>query len=114
MPYMVLVMLPFWTSILVKSFAFGIVLGDNGIVNHSGRRLRQRPAPKVRADVQPRRRDHRHEQLPAAVHRVSDHGEPARAEPQPAARRRDHGRGPIRIFLRITLPLSCPACSPAC
>ena len=33
MPYMVLVMLPFWTSILVKSFAFGIVLGDNGIVN---------------------------------------------------------------------------------
>src|SRR3569832_2839873 len=33
-PYMVLVMLPFWTSILVKSFAFTIVLGENGILNH--------------------------------------------------------------------------------
>ncbi len=30
---MILVMLPFWTSILVKSFAFTIVLGDAGLVN---------------------------------------------------------------------------------
>lgn len=28
-----LVLLPFWTSILVKSFAFTIVLGQNGIIN---------------------------------------------------------------------------------
>lgn len=29
-----LVLMPFWTSILVKSYAFLIILGDSGIVNH--------------------------------------------------------------------------------
>src|SRR5271154_6274291 len=32
--YMILVLLPFWTSILVKSFAFTVILGDHGIVNN--------------------------------------------------------------------------------
>lgn len=31
--YLVMVMLPFWTSILVKSYAFSIVLGEQGLVN---------------------------------------------------------------------------------
>lgn len=31
--YMMLVMLPFWTSILVKSYAFVVILGTNGILN---------------------------------------------------------------------------------
>ena len=30
---MILVLLPFWTSILVKSFAFVVMLGENGILN---------------------------------------------------------------------------------
>jgi putative spermidine/putrescine transport system permease protein len=34
-PYLVMVMLPFWTSILVKSYAFTIILGDAGIVNQA-------------------------------------------------------------------------------
>ncbi|MDF1748315.1 MAG: ABC transporter permease [Alphaproteobacteria bacterium] len=32
--YMILVMLPFWTSILVKSFALAIILGENGLINN--------------------------------------------------------------------------------
>ena len=32
-PYLVMVMLPFWTSILVKSFAFTVVLGTSGVIN---------------------------------------------------------------------------------
>jgi len=32
---MIFVLLPFWTSILVKSYAFIVVLGDAGIVNHA-------------------------------------------------------------------------------
>ncbi|WP_427184548.1 ABC transporter permease [Bordetella bronchialis] len=32
-PYLIMVMLPFWTSILVKSYAFTIVLGSSGVVN---------------------------------------------------------------------------------
>ncbi|MGP2494480.1 ABC transporter permease [Mesorhizobium sp. PUT5] len=31
--YLILVMLPFWTSILVKSFAFTVILGTSGVVN---------------------------------------------------------------------------------
>ncbi|MDR5827751.1 ABC transporter permease [Caballeronia sp. LP006] len=31
-PYLVMVMLPFWTSVLVKSYAFTVVLGSAGIV----------------------------------------------------------------------------------
>jgi putative spermidine/putrescine transport system permease protein/mannopine transport system permease protein len=31
--YMVLVLLPFWTSILVKSYAFTVILGREGVVN---------------------------------------------------------------------------------
>jgi len=31
--YLVMVMLPFWISILVKSYAFTVVLGDGGLVN---------------------------------------------------------------------------------
>ncbi|MFM0616300.1 ABC transporter permease [Paraburkholderia nemoris] len=31
--YMILIMLPFWTSILVKSFALTVLLGNDGIVN---------------------------------------------------------------------------------
>ncbi len=30
---MIMIMLPFWTSILVKSYAFMIILGQNGIIN---------------------------------------------------------------------------------
>ncbi|MGR3316569.1 ABC transporter permease [Roseovarius indicus] len=32
-PYLVMVMLPFWTSILVKSFALTVLLGYDGVVN---------------------------------------------------------------------------------
>jgi len=31
--YLMLVLLPFWTSILVKSFAFTVILGEHGIIN---------------------------------------------------------------------------------
>lgn len=34
-----LVMLPFWTSILVKSFAFIVLLGDQGVINRTLRTL---------------------------------------------------------------------------
>ncbi|UVO30465.1 ABC transporter permease [Bradyrhizobium arachidis] len=32
--FMVLVLLPFWTSILVKSYSFVVVLGEHGLVNN--------------------------------------------------------------------------------
>ncbi|MCP3379892.1 MULTISPECIES: ABC transporter permease [unclassified Bradyrhizobium] len=36
---MALVMLPFWTSILVKSFAFIVLLGDQGVINRTLRAI---------------------------------------------------------------------------
>ena len=33
--YLILVMLPFWTSILVKSFALGVVFGSHGLINRA-------------------------------------------------------------------------------
>ncbi|WP_102224763.1 ABC transporter permease [Acidimangrovimonas sediminis] len=32
-PYLIMVMLPFWTSILVKSFALTVLLGYDGVIN---------------------------------------------------------------------------------
>ena len=34
-PYLVMVMLPFWTSILVKSFALTVLLGYDGVINNT-------------------------------------------------------------------------------
>ena len=106
-PYMVLVMLPFWTSILVKSFAFTIVLGENGILNHvfavlTGRMERFEllfnrvgvvigmtnyllpfTVLPILASLLAQNR---------SLHRVAE----------------IMGAGPIRIFLKITLPLSLP------
>lgn len=30
-----LVLLPFWTSILVKSYSFIVILGEDGLINHA-------------------------------------------------------------------------------
>lgn len=107
MPYMVLVMLPFWTSILVKSFAFAIVLGDNGFINQLAGFLAGRTEKfelifnrtgviigmsnfllpftvlPILASLLAQNR---------SLHRVAE----------------IMGAGPVRIFLKITLPLSLP------
>ncbi len=36
---MIFVLLPFWTSILVKSFAFTVLLGENGLINSALRAM---------------------------------------------------------------------------
>src|SRR5690606_19039073 len=41
MLFMILVMLPFWTSILVKSYAYTVLLGEMGLVNQLLRALTQ-------------------------------------------------------------------------
>lgn len=106
-PYMVMVMLPFWTSILVKSFAFGILLGDQGIVNRS--------IAWLAGDSQ---------KLELIFNRLgvvigmTNYLLPFMVFPILASllaqNRTLHraaeimGAGPVRIFLRITLPLSLP------
>src|SRR5262249_41030308 len=45
--YSALVLLPFWTGILVKSFAFLVLFGDSGLVARAFRWVGVRPAPAM-------------------------------------------------------------------
>jgi putative spermidine/putrescine transport system permease protein len=110
-PYMVMVMLPFWTSILVKSFAFTVVLGDQGLVNQFLGWLAARIWDGTlhldmlfnRAGVIIGMTNYL---LPFMVFPImasllaQNESLPRVAEIM--------GAGPVRIFLRITLPLSLP------
>ncbi|MBD1601297.1 ABC transporter permease [Pseudomonas sp. CA3A] len=105
--YLMLVMLPFWTSILVKSFALTVLLGHNGLVN-------QLFSSVVGAPVN----------LPMVFNRLgailsmvnyllpfmilSVLGSLLAQDPNLAKAAQVMGAGPLRIFRTITLPLSMP------
>lgn len=104
---MILVMLPFWTSILVKSFAFTVVLGDGGLVNAAMRWIsggafslsmlfnRTGVLLGMMNFLLP------FMILPILANLLAQ---------DPALRRAAEtmGAGPVRVFLRVTLPLSLP------
>ncbi|ACA18230.1 binding-protein-dependent transport systems inner membrane component [Methylobacterium sp. 4-46] len=104
---MILVMLPFWTSILVKSFAFTIVLGDAGLVNTA---LRWISGGAVSVSMLFNRvgvlLGMMNFLLPFMVLPIFAN----LLAQDPALRRAAEtmGAGPVRIFWRITLPLSLP------
>ncbi|MCC6471874.1 MAG: ABC transporter permease [Alphaproteobacteria bacterium] len=104
---MILVLLPFWTSILVKSFAFYIILGNQGIINQALRWVfGEAAAVKLLFNRVGVIVGMSHYLIPFVVF-------PALASllaQNPDLRRAAQimGAGPVRIFLRITLPLSMP------
>jgi mannopine transport system permease protein len=111
--YMILVLLPFWTSILVKSFAFTVILGDHGIVNNILRALFGDSATVpllfnrtgvVIGSV--------HWLLPFMVFPILVNLLAQGSDLHYAAR--VMGAGRTRIFLRITLPLSIPGVLAGC
>ena len=106
-PYLLMVMLPFWTSILVKSFAFTVTLGNSGALNQllgwlSG--------------------NHWHIEMMfnriGVVIGMMNYLLPFMVLPILASLLKQNrslrlaaeimGAGPVRIFLSITLPLSLP------
>jgi putative spermidine/putrescine transport system permease protein len=102
-----LVMLPFWTSILVKSFAFIVLLGENGVVNrtlrlvfgeHAGLSLLFTRTGVLIGLT--------HHLLPFVILPVlaSLLGRNRNIERAMAIM----GAGPVRIFLSATLPASLP------
>ncbi|MES1926683.1 ABC transporter permease [Salinisphaera sp. T31B1] len=106
-PYLVMVMLPFWTSILVKSFALTVVLGDQGFVTQLLRWLSGGYwHPQLmfnRFSVVVGMTNYL---LPFMVLPVMASLESQDANLERAAR--IMGAGPLRIFFRVTLPLSLP------
>jgi len=106
-PYLVMVMLPFWTSILVKSFAFTVVLGNSGVINQF---LGWISGEAWNIEMMFNRI--------GVVIGMTNYLLPFMVLPIMASlinqNRNLHlaaqimGAGPIRIFTRITLPLSLP------
>jgi mannopine transport system permease protein len=107
MPYLVMVMLPFWTSILVKSFAFTVVLGDRGLLNQL---LGFASGGSLHAELLFNRVGviigMTNYLLPFMVFPVL--ASLLAQNPSLARVAEIMGAGPIRIFLTITLPLSLP------
>ena len=101
----ILVLLPFWTSILVKSFAFTVLLGRAGIVNNMLGAIGLGPLPMLfnRTGVMI---GLTHFLVPFMVFAIL----PSLLSQPPELRRAAEvmGAGRIRIFCAITLPLSLP------
>lgn len=101
----ILVLLPFWTSILVKSFAFTVLLGRDGIVNNLIDAVGFGPLPLLfnRMGVMI---GLTHYLLPFMVFAIL----PSLMSQPPELRRAAEimGAGSARIFAAITLPLSLP------
>ncbi|MGE5202991.1 MAG: ABC transporter permease [Acidobacteriota bacterium] len=104
---LILVLLPFWTSILVKSFAFTVLLGQDGTLNTiltslfgDGARIKllfNRPAVLIGMT---------HYLIPFAIFSILA----SLLAQDPDLRRAAEimGAGRLRIFFTITLPLSLP------
>lgn len=108
-----LVLLPFWTSILVKSFAFYVILGHQGLINQLLRYMFGEGAvvPLLfnRTGVMI---GMSHYLIPFIVFPVLASLLSQKPELRKAAL--IMGAGPVRIFLRITLPLSMPGVMAGC
>ena len=110
---MILVLVPFWTSILVRVAAWIVLLQSDGLVNQSLAWARA-DRPAAGAAVQPHRRRDRHGAHPAAVHdpaAVQRHeGGAARIR----ARRRVARQPPVRSVFRVYVPQTYPGVGAGC
>lgn len=105
--YLILVMLPFWTSILVKSFALTVVFGNQGLINQflgliSGGAINL-PMMFNRVGVIIGMINFL---LPFMI--LSILGSLLARDPVLVPAAETMGAGPLRIFWRIILPLSMP------
>lgn len=103
--YMILVLVPFWTSSLVKVFSFIVLLGQSGIINQSLGAFGIEPVKMlfnrfgVMAGMS-------HFLIPFFVFPILASLQSQPPELSKAAA--TMGAGKLRIFLRVTLPLSLP------
>ncbi len=109
--YMILVLVPFWTSSLVKSFAFMVLLGQSGIINQLLGIFGLGPVKLLfnRFGVMV---GMSHFLIPFMVFPIL-----AALQNQPPELARAAaimGAGKLRIFWRVTLPLSLPGVMAGC
>jgi putative spermidine/putrescine transport system permease protein len=65
---LILVLLPFWTSLLVRTSAWKVLLQQQGVINDILVWIGLWPTTPAGADQQPDRHDHRDDAYPAALH----------------------------------------------
>ena len=109
----VLVLVPFWTSVLVRTFAWMVILGKRGLINQilAGWGIIDRPIALIynMAGVQI---GMVHVLLPFMVFPLL--GVMTRIDTALVAAARSLGASPRQAFLRIFLPLSLPGVSAGC
>lgn len=101
-----LVIIPFWTSVLVRSFAWIVILGDGGIMSKvlqvftgdSGGLLYTEPAVVIAMA---------HVLLPFPILIIK--GSLDQIDPSLVRAARTLGAGPVRAFCKVYLPLAMPA-----
>lgn len=110
---MALVLVPFWTSILVRTFAWIVILGNNGIVNRTLIDLGLIDHPmKLLFNMVGVQVGMVHVLLPFMIFPL--YGVMSRIDPAVVRVARSLGATPARAFLRVFLPLSMPGVAAGC
>ena len=107
------VLIPFWSSILVRTFAWMVLLQKRGLINTILVEYLGPPRDTADAYLQSHRRADRHEPYPASVHDPPSllGPEPHRAKPQPGCCKPRCARR-SEISCASICPSACRACSP--
>jgi len=110
---MACVLVPFWTSILVRTFAWIVILGRNGMINQTlmGLGVVEQPVQLVH-NMLGVQIGMVHVLLPFMVFPL--YGVMTRIDPTLVRAARSLGATPGRAFLRIFLPLSLPGVTAGC
>src|SRR5260221_9319839 len=110
---MALIMVPFWTSILVRSFAWVVILGTNGIVNKTLLALGVIEAPvRLLYNLIGVEIGMVHVLLPFMIFPL--YGVMTQIDPALLRAGRSLGAPPWRTFVHIFLPLSLPGVAAGC
>jgi spermidine/putrescine transport system permease protein len=104
---LVLAILPFWTSYVVRSYAWLLVLAPNGIVNQALMAIGLADAP-VRIAYTMAGTVLGFAHFFTMLVALTVYASLRRINPRLLLAARDLGAGPVRTFLRVTLPLSMP------
>ncbi|GIU99513.1 MAG: spermidine/putrescine ABC transporter permease [Actinomycetota bacterium] len=113
LPLLVLVVLPFWTNLLIRTYAWIVLLNREGLLNRAlvGLGLLDRPIALLGTRVAIVL-GLLYAYLPLMILPLFSAIE--RLGPWPRQAAEDLGAGPVRAFLRVTLPLTLPGVMAGC
>jgi putative spermidine/putrescine transport system permease protein len=105
---MIFVLLPFWTSLLVRTTSWIVLLQQQGVINSTlVARHHRRRKPDL-DDLQPDRHDHRDDAHPAALHGAAallgHAADPALLRPRRPLARRVVLEGVPAVYFPLTIP----------